>query len=182
MWLINLVENLLSVTRIENGTMNLKLQAELLDDVITEALKHINRKSIEHQIDIKQEDDLLVAKMDAKLIMQVIINLVDNAIKYTEPGSKIQISTQKRKNEVIVEVADNGNGISEEQKDKLFNMFYSGNTPVADSRRGMGLGLALCKSIVNAHGGKISVHDNIPGGTVFRFTLKTEEVNLNDKW
>lgn len=178
MWLINLVENLLSVTRIENGTMNLKLQAELLDDVITEALKHINRKSIEHHICVNQEDDLLVAKMDVKLIMQVIINLVDNAIKYTEPGSEIQISTKKRKNEVIIEVADNGIGIADEQKDKIFEMFYYGNNAVADGRRGMGLGLALCKSIVLAHGGKISVHDNIPNGTVFRFTLKAEEVNL----
>jgi two-component system sensor histidine kinase KdpD len=178
MWLINLVENLLSVTRIENGTMNLKLQAELLDDVITEALKHINRKSIEHHISVNQEDDLLVAKMDAKLIMQVIINLVDNAIKYTEPGSEIRISTKKRMHEVIVEVADNGIGIADEQKEKLFEMFYYGNNAVADGRRGMGLGLALCKSIVLAHGGKISVHDNIPNGTVFRFTLKAEEVNL----
>ncbi|WP_202621564.1 sensor histidine kinase [Anaerocolumna sedimenticola] len=178
MWLINLVENLLSVTRIENGTMNLNLQAELLEDVISEALKHINRNSIEHRIRVEEEDDLLVAKMDAKLIMQVIINLVDNAIKYTEKGSEICISTKKRKSEIIVEVADNGSGIADEQKEKLFDMFYTVNNSVADGRRGMGLGLALCKSIINAHGGEISVHDNIPKGTMFRFTLKAEEVIL----
>ncbi len=178
MWLINLVENLLSVTRIENGTMNLNLQAELLEDVISEALKHINRNSIEHRIRVEEEDDLLVAKMDAKLIMQVIINLVDNAIKYTEKGSEICIFTKKRKSEIIVEVADNGSGIADEQKEKLFDMFYTVNNSVADGRRGMGLGLALCKSIINAHGGEISVHDNIPKGTMFRFTLKAEEVIL----
>jgi two-component system sensor histidine kinase KdpD len=178
MWLINLVENLLPVTRIENGVMKLNLQAELLDDVITEALKHINRKSIEHQIIMDKEEDMLVAKMDANLIMQVIINLVDNAIKYTEKGSQIKISAKKRNSEIIVEVADNGKGIADEQKEKLFDMFYSLDNMTADGRRGMGLGLTLCKSIVNAHGGKISVHDNIPNGTVFRFTLKAEEVNL----
>lgn len=178
MWLINLVENLLSVTRIENGTMNLNLQPELLDDVITEALKHVNRKSLEHHILVEEEDDLIVARMDAKLIMQVIINLVDNAIKYTEAGSEICISTKRRKKEVIVKVADNGNGIIKEQKDKLFDMFYTVNNDIADGRRGMGLGLALCKSIVNAHGGEISVYDNIPCGTIFQFTLKAEEVIL----
>lgn len=178
MWLINLVENLLSVTRIENGTMNLNLQAELLSDVIAEALKHINRKSAEHKVIVSEEDDLLVAIMDAKLIMQVIINLVDNAIKYTEPGSEIVISTRKNKQEIFIEVADNGEGIPKEQKEKLFDMFYTLDNTVMDGRRGMGLGLALCKSIVNAHQGEISVYDNSPGGTVFRFTLKAEEVKI----
>ena len=118
MWLINLVENLLSVTRIENGTMSLNLQPELLSDVIYEALKHINRKSNEHKITVVEEDDMLVAKMDAKLIMQVMINLVDNAIKYTSVGSEITIGTRKRKDTIIVEVADNGQGISEEAEGK----------------------------------------------------------------
>jgi len=181
MWLINLVENLLSVTRIENGTMNLNLQPELLDDVISEALRHINRKSIKHNIVVDQEDEFIMAKMDAKLMMQVIINLVDNAIKYTDEGSKIQISTKKRKHQIIIEVSDNGNGIEDEQKKRLFDMFYTVNSPVADGRRGMGLGLALCKSIINAHGGQISVYDNKPSGTVFRFTLNAEEVNVKEK-
>ncbi len=178
MWLINLVENLLSVTRIENGTMNLDLQPELIEDVIAEALKHVNRKSAEHNIVVEEEDELLVAKMDAKLMMQVIINLVDNAIKYTEVGSEIKISTRKRKNEIIVEVTDSGKGITEDQKEKLFDMFYTVNNKVADGRRGMGLGLALCKSIIKAHGGTITVRNNIPSGTVFQFTLTAEEVKL----
>ncbi|WP_099468091.1 sensor histidine kinase [Konateibacter massiliensis] len=181
MWLINLVENLLSVTRIENGTMNLNLQPELLSDVVFEALKHINRKSEEHKITVVEEDDMLVAKMDAKLIMQVIINLVDNAVKYTCQGSEINVKTKKRKGKIVVEVSDNGNGISDEQKEKLFDMFYTLDNKIADGRRGMGLGLALCKSIIIAHGGEINVQNNIPTGTVFRFTLKAEEVLLHDE-
>ena len=124
---------------------------------------------------------MLVAKIDAKLIMQVIINLVDNAIKYTGQGSEIYVKTKKRKDKVIVEVADNGNGISDEQKEKLFDMFYTVDNNIADGRRGMGLGLALCRSIIIAHGGEIDVRNNKPSGTVFRFTLKSEEVPMNDE-
>lgn len=180
LWLINLVENLLSVTKIEDGTMNLRLTAELMDEVITEALRHINRKSVEHHITVKQSEEFILAKMDARLIIQVIINIVDNAIKYTPKGSSITISTSKAKGRVIVEIADDGPGIPDEAKPRIFDMFYTANTKVADSRRGLGLGLALCKSILNVHGGEITVSDNKPTGTVFRFTLPAEEVTLHE--
>lgn len=178
MWLINLVENLLSVTRIENGTMRLNMQPELVDEAIKEALHHVNRKSDQHTITVHEEDDLMVAKMDIKLLVQVLINLVDNAIKYTPPGSHIQICTSKNEGDVQIEVSDDGIGISNEDKKRLFDMFYTANHSVADGRRGMGLGLALCKSIIAAHGGDLTVHDNTPNGTIFRFCLKTEEVHL----
>lgn len=178
MWLINLVENLLAVTKIEEGTMNLHLQAELLEEVIDEAMRHLNRLSVEHRILIKQEEEFILARMDARLIVQVLINLVDNAIKYTPCGSTILITAKKEKGMAVVEVADNGDGISDESKKKIFEMFYTANNGTGDSRRSLGLGLALCKSIVNVHGGTISVRDNHPHGTIFRFTLKAEETNL----
>ncbi len=84
------MENLLAVTRIEEGRLNLNISQNLIDDAITEALHHINRKSVEHHITVENEDELLLAKMDAKLIVQVIINLVDNAIKYTPQNSHIK--------------------------------------------------------------------------------------------
>lgn len=180
LWLINLVENLLSVTRIEDGTMNLRLTTELVEEVVTEALQHMNRKSAKHTIKVIQEEDLLLAKMEARLIIQVIINIIDNAIKYTPDGSHIILTVKKEKPYIIFEIADDGNGLSKEAKDKVFNMFYTANTTVADSRRSLGLGLALCKSIITAHGGEISVYDNIPKGTVFRFTIPSEEVNLHE--
>ena len=180
MWLINLVENLLAVTRIEEGGVNLKQSAELMDEVISEALRHVNRRSKEHTIRVSSTEDLILAQIDARLIVQVVINLVDNAIKYTPVGSIIDIHTEKQKQWVIVSVSDNGPGISDEQKPHIFDMFYSGANKVADSRRSLGLGLCLCKSIVTAHGGKISVSDNHPNGTVFTFTLPAGEVDLHE--
>ena len=135
---------------------------------------------MEHHITVNHQDDLLLAKMDAKLIVQVIINLVDNAIKYTPRGSEIRISTFRKDNWAVISVSDDGPGISDENKKQIFDMFYTGSNRVADSRRSLGLGLSLCKSIINAHGGSISVSDNVPHGTVFTFTLPAEEVQLHE--
>ena len=178
MWLINLVENLLAVTRIEEGRLNLRITEDLMDDVITEALHHINRKSEEHHISVESKEEFLLAKMDAKLIVQVIINIVDNAIKYTPKNSHIVIRTEKRGKQAIVSISDDGNGIADEIKPRIFDMFYSGANQIADSRRSLGLGLSLCKSIINAHGGELTVSDNLPHGTVFTFTLPAGEVKV----
>jgi two-component system, OmpR family, sensor histidine kinase KdpD len=116
-----------------------------------------------------------------RLIIQVIINIVDNAIKYTNAGSTIEIDVKKEDEEVIVDIKDNGDGVTDEAKEKIFEMFYTGNSKIIDSRRSMGLGLALCKSIINAHGGEISVRDNLPHGTIFRFTLPAiKEMVINE--
>ena len=180
MWLINLVENLLAVTRIEGDRVNLTKSVELMDEVITEALRHINRKSKEHIIRTSFSQDFLLAHIDAKLVVQVIINLVDNAIKYTPAGSTIEIYTDKKDPWIVVSVSDDGPGIPDDQKSRIFEMFYSGTNKIADSRRSLGLGLSLCKSIVTAHGGTISISDNQPKGATFTFTLPAGEVELNE--
>lgn len=180
LWLINLVENLLSVTRIEDGVMKLRTTAELLSELIAEALRHVDRRQTEHTIRVKSADDLILVKADAKLIMQVVINLVDNAIKYTPQGSEIVIETKKENSRAVVSVSDNGGGITGEAKKHIFDMFYTASTKIGDSRRSLGLGLALCKSIITAHGGVITVRDNQPQGAVFTFALPTEEVTLHE--
>ena len=126
MWLIGLVENLLSVTRLEEGQMNLQMSAELMEDVVSEALRHLNWKSKEHVIEVVHKDELLMARMDARLIIQVIMNIVDNALKYTPKGSHIRITTSREGNDAVVRIADDGPGIPEEAKSKVFDMFYSG--------------------------------------------------------
>lgn len=178
-WLINLVENLLSVTRLEEGRINFNMSVQLMDEVIEEALKHVTREKSHHMISVEYKDDLLLARMDAKLIIQVIVNLVNNAIQYTAEGSSIHISAKKTDGFVKVCVADNGNGISDADKARVFEMFYIGEHKIADSRRSLGLGLPLCKSIICAHGGEITLTDNIPTGCVFTFTIPSDEVNIN---
>lgn len=179
-WLISLVENLLSVTRIEEDRMNFNMSVHLMDEVIDEALKHINRKRDEHHIKVECLDELLLARMDAKLIIQVIINLVDNAIKYTPAGSDIIITAKRIEGFVSVSVADNGEGVPDSEKTRVFEMFYTGDNKIADSRRSLGLGLSLCKSIVHAHGGEITLKDNLPHGSVFTFVIPSSEVNINE--
>lgn len=176
-WLITMVENLLSVTRIEDGTMQMHMEGELLEEIIGEALHHIDRRSAAYQIQTVCEDELIMARMDARLIVQVIINLVNNAIQYTPPGSSIVLTVKRDGDMAAVDVADDGPGIPDEAKAHLFELFYTANSAVADGHRGLGLGLALCRSIVQAHGGELSVRDNLPRGSVFRFTLPLEVIS-----
>ena len=180
MWLIKLVENLLSVTRIEDGRMDLRMSAELMDEVIAEAMRHTDRNRDGRKIEVSSDEEFILGKMDARLIVQVVINLVDNAVKYTPEGAQIRIQTGKKDGMVVVSVSDTGPGIPDEQKSKVFDMFYTGTNRAADGRRSLGLGLGLCRSIIRAHGGEIWVSDNKPQGAVFTFTLPAEEVTLHE--
>ena len=121
-----------------------------------------------------------MAQMDVRLVVQVIINIVNNAVKYTPAGSHITLSAAREGSLVVVRIADDGPGIPDQSKAKLFDMFYTADNTRGDSRRGLGLGLSLCKSIISAHGGDIGVKDNHPKGTVFYFTLKAAEVNTDE--
>lgn len=179
-WLINLVENLLAITRIDDGRMKLMIQPQLVEEIVSEALQHIRRKRVDQRITVDHRDELLMAVCDARLIVQVLINLVDNAIKYTPTQSHIEVCTRKLGKMVEFTVSDDGEGIGDEEKGKIFQMFYTGSNPIADSRRSLGLGLSLCKSIVLAHGGEIAVQDNHPKGTIFTFTLPAGEVEVRE--
>ncbi len=179
-WLISLVENLLSVSRMGDGKSDIRMTAELVSDVIEEAVRRTEKNARAHKLTVKQSDGILLAKMDARLIVQVLINLIDNAVKYTKVGSEIIISADENDERIEITVADNGEGIADEIKLRVFDMFYTGSHGIADSRRSLGLGLALCKSIVNAHGGEITVSDNMPHGAAFTFTLQKEEVDIHE--
>ena len=180
LWLINLVENLLSVTKIEDGSMKLHRSAELIDEIVHEALQHVNLRQKGHKIVVEESEDFLLVKVDARMIMQVVVNIVDNAIKYTPPGTEIRIRSWQHDDNIIVDIADNGNGIPDSAKERVFESFYVVDHGVVDSRRSLGLGLSLCKTIITAHGGTIVVLDNRPQGAIFRFTLPKEEVMLRE--
>ena len=178
-WLIGVVENLLSITRLNDGRLKFKFTDQLLDEVIAESLRHISRKHDDYKI-VTDCEELVLARMDVRLIMQVLVNLVDNAIKYTPPGSVIFIRGTKTDGKAQISVEDNGPGIPEEMKTHIFEMFYTGKTTVADSHRSLGLGLALCHSIIEAHEGTLVLTDHDPHGCNFTFTLPLSEVILNE--
>ncbi len=178
-WLIGVVENLLSITRLNDGRLKFKFTDQLLDEVIAESLRHISRKHDDYKI-MADCEELVLVRMDVQLIIQVLVNLIDNAIKYTLPGSVICIRGIKTEGKAQISVEDNGPGIPEEMKPHIFEMFYTGKTTVADSRRSLGLGLALCHSIIEAHNGTLTLTDHAPHGCNFIFTLPLSEVTLNE--
>ncbi len=180
-WLIETVENLLATTKLENGRMSLHMESEVLDEVVSEALRHVSHEAIKHRIVLEENDDIMLARMDVRLIMQVIINLVNNAIKYTPEGSLISIRQFRKDGMACISVSDDGPGISAENKPHIFEMFFSGREKIADSRRSLGLGLALCRSIAEAHGGTITLEDNEPHGCIFTFSIPEEEVILHEE-
>ncbi|SDI34881.1 DUF4118 domain-containing protein [Desulfosporosinus hippei] len=172
-WLIHSVENMLNITRIDEG-IALKKNMEAVEEIIAEAISRIKKFASNHIIEIDIPADLILLPMDGILIEQVLINLVDNALKYTPHGACIRIKTQIEGEKAIFEVSDNGNGIQEADIPFIFDRFYTAPT-INMGRRGTGLGLAICKSIVTAHGGEISACNNPSGGATFRFTLPLKE-------
>ena len=122
----------------------------------------------------------MLVRVDAGLIIQVLVNLVNNAIKYTPAGSCIRITVLRRDDTVELCVSDNGPGISDELKKRVFDMFFTGGNSIGDSRRSLGLGLTLCQSIIHAHNGEMTLKDNLPHGCIFSFPLPLSEVNLNE--
>ena len=136
-------------------------------------------KNLEFHVNVSPEiPETLVG--DEVRIKQMLINLINNAVKNTQAGSEIRIISEQEDSWIYVHVKDNGPGISDSMKPHIFEMFYTGQNDVSDGRRGIGLGLALCKSIVEAHGGTIILTDNDPSGCCFTFSLPAEEVTINE--
>ncbi len=179
-WLTGMVENLLSASRMSGDGLNLKMTTELMDDMISEAVRHMGWRLDGYRFEFRKSDELLFVRADARLIVQVVVNLLDNAVKYTPPGARITVDTAADAVEVTVRVTDDGPGIPDDQKERVFDLFYTSSNPTGDSRRGLGVGLALCQSIIKAHHGAISVSDHLPHGACFAFTLPRSEVNMDE--
>lgn len=177
-WLVQMVENLLAVSRLDDGKLAIEMQPELVEDIMQEALLHVVRINNTHKISFHVEPELLLALMDARLIIQVIINIIDNALTYTPTGSEIILIAKEIGNSVHFSIMDNGPGIEESLKARLFDPFTTGKVQRSDSRRGLGLGLALCQTILKLHGSELTVADNEPNGTIFNFSLEKGVVNI----
>ena len=173
-WLRSLVENILNLTRLEDGRLVLQKQPEAVEEIIANALEHIAKRAPEREIGVDIPEDLLLVPMDARLIVQVLVNLLDNAIKHTAPEREIRIAVQRDGTDAVFCVADRGDGISPEDLPYIFRTFYTSRHNRADAKRGIGLGLAICDAIVKAHGGTIWAENRTDGGALFRFTLPME--------
>lgn len=170
-WLNNLVENLLNMTRIQDGKLLIKKENQVIDDIIYEAVRRARRIETNRVIEVSIPDKVYVVPMDAKLIIQVLINLLDNAIKHTKDFSKIILSVEEADEYMSFKINDNGGGIKQEVMDTIFDSFVSSTIESSDKYRGIGLGLSICKSIVQAHNGTIEAYNNNLGGATFEFKL-----------
>ena len=170
-WLTDLVENLLAITRLEES-VGIHPSGEIVADILSTAIANAKRHKSGHQILFEPDQECLIAVMDAPLILQVVHNLISNAVKHTPDDTTIRVSDRLEGDEVLISVSDDGPGIPDEEKPKIFDLFYTGTAKGPDSGRSLGLGLNLCRSIVEAHGGKITIEDNDPHGSIFTFSLK----------
>jgi two-component system sensor histidine kinase KdpD len=181
-WLANLVENILNMTRISESQLVMHQVHEVVDDVVGEAVQHMKRLLRDRQFEVSLPPDVLTIPMDGRLIVQVLINLLDNAIKHTRPEDKIHLSVGQIENHVQFAVEDEGEGIDPNIRNHLFEGFVTSDRGgISDGKRGIGLGLAICKTIVLAHGGKIRAESNHPKGSRFVFSLPMEEQNGRKK-
>ncbi len=175
-WLHGLVENILSLTRFQDQPLSLKKETEAVEEVVGAALVVFQKRMPDREIDVEIPDTLLLVPMDARLITQVLVNLLDNAAKHTakEQEIKINVVVKEEQNIVEISVLDRGCGIPQAALSKVFQMFYTTSRKEASSKKGIGIGLPICQSIVEAHGGKIWAENRTNGGAKFTFTLPLE--------
>ena len=162
-----LVQNLLEMTRLESGALQLRKEWHPLEEVIGAALGRLGKELADRRVDTRVPPDLPLVPIDDVLIEQVLVNLLDNAVKYTPGGSPIRIIATSTGEAITVEVADHGPGLPRGEEDKVFEKFYRG----MPGGRGAGLGLAICQGIIKAHGGNIWAQNLPEGGVAFLFTL-----------
>ncbi|BCA56352.1 two-component sensor histidine kinase [Nitrospira sp. KM1] len=163
-----LLKNLVEMMRIEAGAGHLHRDWHPLDEIVGSALATLERRMSNHPVHAVLPADLPLVFVDGVLLEQVVINLVENALKYGAPGSPIDLSATVKTGEMIVEIADHGPGIPAGEEARIFDKFYRGTSA---REGGVGLGLTICRGIIDAHGGRISADNRPGGGAVFRFTL-----------
>lgn len=179
-WLIRMVENLLSVTRINEGTMNVTKLPEAAEEIVAVTINHIHKRFPDRKISVKVPNDLLMIPMDGTLIEQVLINLIENAFKHSSMDSVVDVNVKIENQFAVFEVSDQGEGIAEEDFPYLFESYVPNGQRSSDSSRGMGIGLSICLSIIKAHGGRLEASNRNEGGAVFRFRLPLKEVKGNE--
>ena len=174
-WLRDTVENLLTVTRLEEGGVRPLADVELVDDLVEEALRHAAADPA-HPVRFEPPEGPLLVRADPSLVVQALVNLVNNAVAHTPAGCAVTVFAARSGASVELCVADDGPGIPDSEKDRIFEAFHSGSGTLPDGTRSAGLGLSVCRAVARAHGGGIRVRDRRPHGSVFVLSLPAEEV------
>ena len=169
-----LLENILQLTRLESGSLRIEKQWQPIDEVIGSALQRQERNLRGRQVDVALPDDTAWVPVDGLLVEQVMQNLLSNSAKYSPEASPIAIAVRKTSAGVEVSVADRGIGITADECERVFDKFYRGGRAQADGARGAGLGLAISRGIILAHGGRIWAEPRVGGGAEFKFVLPAE--------
>ncbi len=166
-----MVQELLNISRLESGKMNLNRAEVNAEELVEQAAESARMRTDKHDITTQVSSNLPQVRADRDLILQVLDNLLTNAINYSPDGGTITIGAMMRDSEVRVEVSDEGIGIPEAQKEAVFQKFYRADTPLKQKVDGTGLGLSLCQSIVESHGGRIGAESEEGRGSTFYFAL-----------
>lgn len=171
-WLIRMVENLLSVTRLDGANAEVIKTEIVLDELVDSVLLKFAKRYPEQFVQVEIPDEFVSIPMDALLIEQVLINLLENAVQHAEGMTKLLLHVAIVSDKAIFEISDNGCGIPEEHIKKIFTGCYSRDTVPSDGKKNnAGIGLSVCASIIKAHGGEIMAENQKSGGCVFRFVL-----------
>ena len=165
----HLIANLLDVTRLEAGALKVSRQPSDVEDMVGASLEQLGSRSHKHSLRTDLAEDLPFVSVDFGLIVQVLVNVIENALKYSPDGSAVEVTGRRKGNQVQIEVADRGVGVPQQDLERVFDKFYRVQRP--DSVVGTGLGLAICKGIAEAHGGSITAENRPGGGTIVRLTL-----------
>jgi two-component system sensor histidine kinase KdpD len=173
--LARLVENLLDMARLDSGMITLNRQWNVLEEIVGVALQSVKRELKDHDVRINIPADFPLLNIDGFLMEQVLVNLLENASRYTPAGSEIAITAVAKERTAEIHIIDNGPGLPSGSEEKVFDKFFRGSTVAPDGRRGVGLGLAICQAIIEAHGGKITASNRGDGGAAFIIRLPCNE-------
>jgi len=170
--LTRLIENLLAMARIEAGELSLSKKWESLSEVFHNVLERCNVAIRQHQVSIDCHESLPAVLIDSRLIAQALTNLLENAAKYSPPGSEIVLKAGMKGDQLLISVTDEGAGVAPEERSRLFEKFYRGMDPQPNG--GTGMGLAIARGIIEAHNGRVWVEDSSGKGATFIFSLQVE--------
>lgn len=174
-WLSTMVENLLNMTRIQEGRLDINKKKEVVDDLVSSALRLVSKRVGNHTLKTETPEEILLVAVDGRLFIQVLVNLLDNAFRHSGQDTTVALSVKKEGKSLKFVVRDNGIGLPKDKMDRIFDNFFTTAYENGDKQRGVGLGLTICKAMVEAQGGTITAYNSPQGGAVFEVSMPMED-------